>query len=219
MVPGRYFYKSLKWLRRIELLAEDRLGYWESQAGYHNTGDPWREQRYVAEGISRAEATRVLSDRDVRDRTLLGIAAAGLELLELVADRATLRNADFSAANLTSASFRAANLSNASFVAAILLHADFTAADVEGADFTAADLRGADFSGASLFGATFIGSPSPRRTTSQTHPEQNQPAAIFDATTRIDPAAVEMLTPLQQDFVRRELARHASPSTPAVEES
>jgi DMSO/TMAO reductase YedYZ molybdopterin-dependent catalytic subunit len=43
VVPGRYFYKSLKWLERIELLAEDRLGYWEAEAGYHNRADPWRD--------------------------------------------------------------------------------------------------------------------------------------------------------------------------------
>ncbi|MCA9270067.1 MAG: molybdopterin-dependent oxidoreductase, partial [Planctomycetales bacterium] len=36
VVPGRYFYKSLKWLASIELLADDRLGYWEAEAGYHN---------------------------------------------------------------------------------------------------------------------------------------------------------------------------------------
>ena len=160
-----------------------------------------------------------LGIESIRDRTLLGIAAAGLELPELVADRATLRNADFSAANLTSASFRAANLSNARFVAAILQHAEFTAADVEGADFH----RGRSSRRALLrslaLRRTFIGSPSPRPNSSHPHPVQNQHAAIFDATTRIDPAAVEMLTPLQQDFVRRELARHASPSTPAAEES
>jgi DMSO/TMAO reductase YedYZ molybdopterin-dependent catalytic subunit len=45
ITPGRYFYKSLKWLKRIELLADDRLGYWEAEAGYHNEADPWREHR------------------------------------------------------------------------------------------------------------------------------------------------------------------------------
>jgi DMSO/TMAO reductase YedYZ molybdopterin-dependent catalytic subunit len=45
---ARYFYKSVKWVRRIEALAEDSLGFWERTAGYHNGADPWREQRYVA---------------------------------------------------------------------------------------------------------------------------------------------------------------------------
>lgn len=45
LVPGRYFWKSAKWVDRIELLAEDRPGFWE-QLGYHALGDPWREQRH-----------------------------------------------------------------------------------------------------------------------------------------------------------------------------
>src|SRR5690606_16836039 len=53
VVPGRYFYKSLKWLERIELLETDRLGYWEQTAGYHNTADPWQEQRYMAPQLDR----------------------------------------------------------------------------------------------------------------------------------------------------------------------
>lgn len=43
-VPKRYFWKSAKWLRALEFMAEDRLGFWE-QAGYHNDADPWLEQR------------------------------------------------------------------------------------------------------------------------------------------------------------------------------
>jgi DMSO/TMAO reductase YedYZ molybdopterin-dependent catalytic subunit len=45
LVPHLYFWKSAKWLRGIELLTEDQPGFWES-LGYHNYGDPWREQRY-----------------------------------------------------------------------------------------------------------------------------------------------------------------------------
>jgi len=45
VVPSRYFWKSAKWVRGIELMAEDRPGFWE-QAGYHNEADPWREQRF-----------------------------------------------------------------------------------------------------------------------------------------------------------------------------
>lgn len=45
MVPQRYFWKSAKWVRSIHLVAEDVPGFWESR-GYHNDGDPWREQRY-----------------------------------------------------------------------------------------------------------------------------------------------------------------------------
>jgi len=45
-VPKRYFWKSAKWLRGLEFMAEDRLGFWE-QAGYHNDADPWLEQRFA----------------------------------------------------------------------------------------------------------------------------------------------------------------------------
>ena len=45
LVPHLYFWKSAKWVRGLELLKEDRPGFWE-QLGYHNLGDPWREQRY-----------------------------------------------------------------------------------------------------------------------------------------------------------------------------
>lgn len=45
LVPHLYFWKSAKWVSRLELLEEDRQGFWERN-GYHDRGDPWREQRY-----------------------------------------------------------------------------------------------------------------------------------------------------------------------------
>jgi DMSO/TMAO reductase YedYZ molybdopterin-dependent catalytic subunit len=45
LVPHLYFWKSAKWVRALELLSEDRSGYWEVN-GYHDRGDPWLEQRY-----------------------------------------------------------------------------------------------------------------------------------------------------------------------------
>jgi len=45
VVPHLYFWKSAKWLRSIELLDHDELGFWE-QNGYHAYGDPFREQRF-----------------------------------------------------------------------------------------------------------------------------------------------------------------------------
>jgi len=41
-----YFWKGAKWLRGLEFMAEDRLGFWE-QAGYHNEADVWKEQRFA----------------------------------------------------------------------------------------------------------------------------------------------------------------------------
>jgi DMSO/TMAO reductase YedYZ molybdopterin-dependent catalytic subunit len=45
LVPHLYFWKSAKWVRRLRFIEQDEPGFWES-FGYHNYGDPWREQRY-----------------------------------------------------------------------------------------------------------------------------------------------------------------------------
>jgi DMSO/TMAO reductase YedYZ molybdopterin-dependent catalytic subunit len=45
VVPHLYFWKSAKWLRRIEFTTVDKPGFWEVR-GYHNRGDPWQEERY-----------------------------------------------------------------------------------------------------------------------------------------------------------------------------
>jgi DMSO/TMAO reductase YedYZ molybdopterin-dependent catalytic subunit len=45
LVPSRYFWKSAKWLRALELRADDRPGFWERH-GYHANADPWREERH-----------------------------------------------------------------------------------------------------------------------------------------------------------------------------
>lgn len=45
VVPRLYFWKSAKWVTGVEFIAVDRPGFWES-VGYHNHGDPWKEERY-----------------------------------------------------------------------------------------------------------------------------------------------------------------------------
>jgi DMSO/TMAO reductase YedYZ molybdopterin-dependent catalytic subunit len=45
VVPGKYFWKSAKWLRGIELRGDDQPGFWE-RYGYSNDADPWKEERY-----------------------------------------------------------------------------------------------------------------------------------------------------------------------------
>jgi DMSO/TMAO reductase YedYZ molybdopterin-dependent catalytic subunit len=45
VVPGKYFWKSAKWLRGLELSSIDKPGFWE-RYGYHNDADPWKEERY-----------------------------------------------------------------------------------------------------------------------------------------------------------------------------
>jgi len=46
LVPHLYFWKSAKWIRGISVTERDEPGFWETH-GYHNYGDPWREQRYA----------------------------------------------------------------------------------------------------------------------------------------------------------------------------
>jgi DMSO/TMAO reductase YedYZ molybdopterin-dependent catalytic subunit len=195
VVPGRYFYKSLKWLARIELLETDCLGFWEGAAGYHNTADPWLEQRYLAAQLDRQEVKRLLTSRDFSGRDLRSIDAAGHDLPRLDARGALLRDADFRRCDLQAACFDRANLSNAHLEGADLRGATFRDADVEGANLAAADLRGADFRGASLFGATFVAEVAGAI--------QPLAAAVFDATTQIDLASLDSLTPLQAEFVRQ----------------
>ena len=45
LVPKRYFWKSSKWVRGLEFLDRDQLGFWE-RYGYNNDADPWKEERY-----------------------------------------------------------------------------------------------------------------------------------------------------------------------------
>lgn len=62
LVPHLYLWKSAKWITRLELMEEDRLGFWEEN-GYHHRGDPWREERhsvdeYVARTMRREARSR-----------------------------------------------------------------------------------------------------------------------------------------------------------------
>jgi DMSO/TMAO reductase YedYZ molybdopterin-dependent catalytic subunit len=45
VVPQRYGWKSVKWVSELRLVPRDVPGYWEER-GYHDVGDPWREQRF-----------------------------------------------------------------------------------------------------------------------------------------------------------------------------
>jgi len=194
VVPGRYFYKSLKWLERIELLVEDRLGFWEATAGYHNVADPGLEQRYIAPSLTKHQVQRLIAARDFSGQDLRSIQAAGHDLADLMARGALLRDADFRRGDLRRACFDGANLSNAHFESADLREASFVGADLEGANFIAADLRGADLTGASVFGATFV--------TEQDGRAVPETGARLDEGTALDAGQLEALTPIQQEFIR-----------------
>lgn len=45
VVPHLYFWKSAKWVRGLQLMEQDKPGFWET-FGYNNHGDPWKEERY-----------------------------------------------------------------------------------------------------------------------------------------------------------------------------
>ena len=66
LVPHLYLWKSAKWIRRLELLDHDELGFWERN-GYHHRGDPWREERHsVDDYVARAMRRRVRQGRSGR---------------------------------------------------------------------------------------------------------------------------------------------------------
>lgn len=186
IVPGRYLYKSVKWLGEIRVLAEDRLGTWEAGSGYHNSADPWREERYMAPALDKRLASNLIAGRDFRGHDLRSIEAAGRELAGLRAAGALLRDARFRGANLEGADFAGANLSNAGFQNALLRGARFQRADIEGAAFDGADLRGVSFAGCSLTGTTFVSAEG---------------AARIDGSTQFTRAGLEALTPGQRAFV------------------
>jgi DMSO/TMAO reductase YedYZ molybdopterin-dependent catalytic subunit len=58
VVPSRYAWKSAKWVRTIEFMAEDRPGFWE-RYGYHMNGDVSREERFADEPVDDAMARRL----------------------------------------------------------------------------------------------------------------------------------------------------------------
>lgn len=57
LVPQLYLWKSAKWVRGLEFLAEDRPGFWE-QYGYHNNGDPWKEERFGNRVVNTMQKVR-----------------------------------------------------------------------------------------------------------------------------------------------------------------
>ena len=191
VVPGRYFYKSVKWLERIEVLEHDRLGFWEAETGYHNNADPWREERYMAPSIDRRTAIRLIESLDFSGHDLRSIDASQRDLRGLNAKNALLRDADFRKSRLVDADFTDANLSNAHLEEADLRGAKFVHTDLEGANLSGADLRNTNFSQASLIGCSFC----------EFQDGQAILPAIIDATTNLPDSLLEPLTRDQLDFV------------------
>lgn len=153
LTPSRYLYKSLKWLRRIQLLAEDQLGFWERDQGYHNEADPWREQRYVAGDLKASELEslrRGLRLAPFRGRLVLGAALRDWEPVDRDLRGLVLKHTDLSGARLAGVDLRGANLCMSDLSGADLAGADLRDSDLEGVRLARADLSGADLRGASL---------------------------------------------------------------------
>ena len=137
-------------MKRIELMAADRLGYWEGKYSYHNNADPYQEERYVSHPIPEAELRERLSSKDFRhavavmdDQIVQQLRGRDLSLA--LFDHAQIKGCKFLDCQLRSASFRNTNLTASRFVNVDLEGADFRGSDLEGAQFRNANLTGADF--------------------------------------------------------------------------
>lgn len=172
VTPGRYFYKSIKWVKGVELLAEDRLGWWETNSSYHNNADPWPgDERFTTGSLRPEQLERFLTaDRydKYRGKVMLGLDLTAWFPASKDLHRMYLKNCDLRGVDLSGADLRVSNLSLSNLTGANLRGADFSGSDLEGADFTGADLTDANlagtalsatrFDGAIVTGATFEGS-------------------------------------------------------------
>lgn len=160
---GRYFYKSLKWLRRIELRADHPLGYWERTDGYHDGADPWPgDQRYIDGSLKPAELAALRAGRGFarwRRQTVRSADLRGWDPAERVIGAIKLKNCDLRGARLRGVDLRGANLTLSDLRGADLRGAQMQGADLEGCRLAGADLRGADLSGVALTAASLFEGP------------------------------------------------------------
>lgn len=162
VTPSRYFYKSLKWLRRIELLAQDRRGYWERESSYHDVGDPWAgDQRFSTgsidpEALERFRAAESFGLWRGPRKVLLGLDLSGFRPRSRDLSGLQLKSCDLTEADLAHCDLSRANLSLSDLSGANLVEANLTGADLEGADFSGADLTGADLTRTQLSATRFF---------------------------------------------------------------
>jgi DMSO/TMAO reductase YedYZ molybdopterin-dependent catalytic subunit len=162
VTPSRYFYKSLKWVHRIEFLVEDHLGYWERESSYHNHADPWPgNERYTSGSHTAKEiesfrhAPSYVPHRGLK-KLLLSVDLRGWSPTTRDLGNLYLKDCDLRDARLDRADLREANLTRCDLRGATLRGADLRGADLEGANFAGADLTGADLRGAALSAARFF---------------------------------------------------------------
>jgi DMSO/TMAO reductase YedYZ molybdopterin-dependent catalytic subunit len=162
VTPSRYFYKSLKWVRRIELLAEDRLGTWERESSYHNRGNPWAGDERFTSGSVDPEKLRRFREAASFDRyrgarkVMLGLDLRGWRPASRDLRDLHLKNCDLREARLEGCDLRGSNLSLSNLRQAYLAGADLRGADLEGVDLAGADLAGADLRDSKLSATRFF---------------------------------------------------------------
>lgn len=161
VTPGRYFYKSPKWVRRVVLLSEDRKGWWETHSSYHNNADPTSgEERFTTGSIRPDQLRRFLeapSYDKYRGRVLIGLDLRSWAPLDRNLQRLYLKNCILSDLDLSGVDLRNSNLSLSDLSGSDLRHADLSGSDLEGADFSGADLTGADLRDTALSATRFHG--------------------------------------------------------------
>lgn len=163
ITPGRYFYKSLKWLKTIRLLREDKLGFWERNSSYHNDGDPWSEQRFDESVIESPDEINHFKGQDDfkayqpphEPRVFLKCnfnhwtpKSKDLRYLQL-------KSCNFREAKLDGIDFSNANLTLSKFPQASLSHSIFINTDLEGADLSKAILRDSNFENNAMSATVF----------------------------------------------------------------
>ncbi|HEY5889251.1 MAG TPA: molybdopterin-dependent oxidoreductase [Acidimicrobiia bacterium] len=160
VTPGRYFYKSIKWLRKIVVLEEDRPGWWEVNSSYHPNADPTSgTERFTSGSIRPDQVNRFLtadSYDKYRGRVLLGLDLRQWAPKSKDLRRIYLKNCDLRGVDLTNADLRESNLSLSDLTGAQLSGADLSGSDLEGARFGAANLSGADLSSTALSATRFV---------------------------------------------------------------
>lgn len=196
VTPGRYFYKSVKWLEEIEVRRDNKLGYWEAGPGYHDNADPWNEERFITGNIPPELRQRMIDRKSLGKRDLLSVNFDGEELGGLDAAETVMRNCSFVGARLRSASFTGANVSGGAFDKADMVDADMRGTCCNGTSFEGADLRSVDFTDAELFGASFVA-------------EDGSNGAIMDGATLISKEQIATMTDVNRAYV--EAAIKAAP--------
>ena len=160
VTAGRYFYKSIKWIKQIDVLAEDRPGWWEEDSSYHNNADPTTGSERFTSGSVRPEQLERFLAADTYDkyrgRVMLGLDLRAWMPASTNLARLYLKNCDLRGVDLSGSDLRGCNLSLSDLRGANLAGSDLSGSDVEGANFAGADLTEANFSDSALSATRFV---------------------------------------------------------------